>query len=178
MDNLQTLYIEEGVRASHWYVPSNGVVRLAGVRVYWENGTRCQPVSSVMSRNRFQLLLTNVTNRDSKSESIGLVLDFVVNQGSDWEWTELGQGADVVLKLVSTLPSKCLQQDLCRQPLHWHWPSYQDKGTWYAQEWTCGTEAPADVAATLKMTGFEEGVGCLWFLCQGGVWHHSSKVAD
>ena len=35
-----------------------GLVRMAGVRAYWENGTNYQPVSGVMSRNRFQLLLT------------------------------------------------------------------------------------------------------------------------
>ena len=35
-----------------------GIVCMPGIRVYWENETRYDPVASVMSRNRFQLLLT------------------------------------------------------------------------------------------------------------------------
>lgn len=37
-----------------------GIVQMAGVRMYWEADTRYSPVSDVMSRNRFQSLLTSL----------------------------------------------------------------------------------------------------------------------
>jgi hypothetical protein len=36
-----------------------GLVQMSSVRQYWETETAYDPVCSVMSRNRFQLLLTN-----------------------------------------------------------------------------------------------------------------------
>ena len=36
-----------------------GLVQMSGIRQYWETETAYNPVCSVMSRNRFQLLLTN-----------------------------------------------------------------------------------------------------------------------
>ena len=35
-----------------------GIVRMPGLRVYWDQETRYGPVADIMSRNRFQLLLT------------------------------------------------------------------------------------------------------------------------
>ena len=37
-----------------------GIVCMPGIRAYWESETRYDPVASVMSRNRFQLLLTRI----------------------------------------------------------------------------------------------------------------------
>ena len=150
-----------------------GLVQMARVRAYRENGTNHEPVSGVMSRNRFQYLLTVLhfvdnlvmTDDEKKDDKVwkirpwldklrenclkvkpeehnsidemmvqykgktasirqyvsnkphpwgfkiwvrggtdGLVYDFDVYQGGDGKRTELGQGADVVLKLASTLP--------------------------------------------------------------------------
>ena len=150
-----------------------GLVRMSGVRQYWESATAYSPVCSAMSRNRFQLLLTMlhfvnnllVSSEDKKDKlwkirpwlarmrenclklvpeehcSIdemmcqyrgktspirqyikgkphpwgfkswcragvsGILYDFEVYQGGDGKRSELGQGADVVLKLASTLVS-------------------------------------------------------------------------
>lgn len=47
-----------------------GLMQMSGVRMYWETDTRYTPVSDVMSRNRFQSLLTSLhfTNNLTVSE--------------------------------------------------------------------------------------------------------------
>ncbi len=55
-----------------------GLVQMSGIRAYWENGTNHEPVSGVMSRNRFQLLVTvihfvnnlTVTDDDKKADKL------------------------------------------------------------------------------------------------------------
>lgn len=153
-----------------------GLVRMSGVRQYWESETAYEPVCSVMSRNRFQLLLTRlhfinnleVSDADKKKDKLwkirpwlsslrgnclkirpeeyhavdemmcqyrgktspirqyikskphpwgfkiwgragmdGFLYDFDVYQGGDGTRSELGQGADVVLSLTSTLEKNC-----------------------------------------------------------------------
>lgn len=149
-----------------------GLVKMPGIRQYWESATAYPPVSGVMSRNRFKALVANlhfvdnllVTDEEKKKDKLwkirpwidsiraqclrltpeelqsidemmcqytgktspcrqyikskphpwgfkiwgragvtGLLHDFEVYQGGDGTRTELGQGADVVLRLTSTL---------------------------------------------------------------------------
>jgi hypothetical protein len=42
-----------------------GLVKMSGVRQYWEAGTAYQPVCGVMSRNRFKQLLSNLHSIDN-----------------------------------------------------------------------------------------------------------------
>ena len=46
-----------------------GIVRMPGLRVYWDQETRYGPVADIMSRNRFQLLLTVIHFIDNMSVS-------------------------------------------------------------------------------------------------------------
>ena len=48
-----------------------GLVQMAGTRMYWETDTRNSPVADVMSRNRFQSLLTTLhfMNNSTVSET-------------------------------------------------------------------------------------------------------------
>lgn len=46
-----------------------GLARMAGTRCYWETDTRYSPVADVMSRNRFQLLLSTIHLVDNQQVS-------------------------------------------------------------------------------------------------------------
>ena len=44
-----------------------GLVEMSSVRMYWEKETRYGPVVDVMSRNRFQALLTSIHFADNEA---------------------------------------------------------------------------------------------------------------
>ena len=46
-----------------------GLVKMNGVRQYWEHGTKYSPVCDVMSRNRFRTILTMLHFVDNLSVS-------------------------------------------------------------------------------------------------------------
>ena len=62
-----------------------GLVKMSGICQYWEIGTSYEPVSGVMGRNRFQLLLTSihlvdnltVTDEDKKADMLWKVRPWI-----------------------------------------------------------------------------------------------------
>ncbi|KAK2719757.1 hypothetical protein QYM36_005286 [Artemia franciscana] len=104
------------------------ILRIPAIRIYWENGIRYSPVADTMSRDRFISLrsffhICDDTLMIPKGQYLkdnphswgvkvftragisGIVYDIDIYTGKGAvEISELGQGTDVVLRLIENLP--------------------------------------------------------------------------
>ncbi|KAI8770448.1 piggyBac transposable element-derived protein 3 [Biomphalaria glabrata] len=91
-----------------------GLAKMPGVKCYWEADTRYDPVAGVMSRNRFQSLLSNLhfvnnnlTTNEEKSDKLWKIrpwLKLFRSKKDKKDADSIGVYPDVVLQLSSTLP--------------------------------------------------------------------------
>ncbi|KAK2701227.1 hypothetical protein QYM36_020103 [Artemia franciscana] len=90
------------------------ILKLPAIRMYWENGIRYSPVADTMSRDRFISLRSffhicddtlMIPKGEVGHDKLGIVYDIEIYTGKGAvEISELGQGTDVVLRLVENLP--------------------------------------------------------------------------